>query len=449
MGLLNEHRKSGGELTVEELPKPEPPRAATWPVLDRKALLGLAGELVGTLEPHTEADPVAVLLQFLVAFGSSAGRSPHFLVEGDRHHTNLFAVLVGTTAKGRKGTSWGRTKQVMEAADPTWTQSRVASGLSSGEGLIWAVRDPIYTFNARTEEEELTDPGVRDKRLLVQEAEFASTLKVLGREGSTLSAVIRNAWDTGSLKALTKNSPATATEAHISIIGHITKEELRRYLDATETANGFANRFLWACVRRSKCLPEGGQLTEGALSSLISHVRSSLEAARLVGRMTRSPAARSLWAAVYERLSDGQPGLFGAVTSRAEAQVARVSCVYALLDGKAVIDTEHLEAALALWAYSEASCRFIFGDSLGDQVSDTILAELRQRPRGLSRTEISELLGRHQRAPAIDRALRLLEECGLAAPMTVPSGGRPVQRWVANAKEAKEAKKGVALESRP
>src|SRR5690606_36461745 len=117
---------------------------------------------------------------------------------------------------------------------------RVVHGLSSGEGLIWAVRDPIIQRQAVKEkgrvvdyEEVEVDPGVEDKRLLVVEGEFATALRVLGREGNILSAVVRNAWDTGDLRTLTKNSPAKATGAHTSIIGPVTRDELLRNLDST------------------------------------------------------------------------------------------------------------------------------------------------------------------------------------------------------------------------
>jgi hypothetical protein len=103
-------------------------------------------------------------------------------------------------------------------------------------------------------QEVLADEGVHDKRLMVYAPEFAAVLKVAGRDGNTLSATIRQAWDTGILRIMTKNNPAVATEAHISIVGHITKAELLRHLDATEKANGLANRFLWVCVKRSKLL---------------------------------------------------------------------------------------------------------------------------------------------------------------------------------------------------
>ena len=147
---------------------------------------------------------------------------------------------------------------LLRAQDETWRHSCIQSGLSSGEGLIWAVRDAIFKTERVKEkgvvcdyQEVKVDAGVTDKRLLVIESEFASTLKVMAREGNTLSATIRQAWDSGDLRILNKNSPARSTGAHISIVGHITADELKRCLDSTEAANGFANRFLWCCVQHS------------------------------------------------------------------------------------------------------------------------------------------------------------------------------------------------------
>src|SRR3712207_8050790 len=45
-----------------------------WPELDDKALHGLAGEIVWTVLPHTEADKVALLSSVLVACGNVMGR---------------------------------------------------------------------------------------------------------------------------------------------------------------------------------------------------------------------------------------------------------------------------------------------------------------------------------------------------------------------------------------
>ncbi len=392
---------------------------APWPVLKPEALYGFAGEAIRLISPHTEADDAAILFQLLAAVGVAVGRRPHYLVESDRHHANLFIAIVGNTAKGRKGTSWGRVRRLMEIADPTLGK-RLESGLSSGEGLIWAVRDSSEDHD-----------GAQDKRLLIVESELASPLKVMAREGNTLSAVVRNAWDTGTLQSLTKNNPAKASGAHVGIIGHITKTELLRHLDATEFANGFANRFLYVCVCRSKFLPFGGNLDDEALTNLGRELSRILSIVKTCERVIMSAETREVWAAIYSDLSDAKPGLFGSLIARSEAQVLRLALLYALLDTSRTIERPHLEAALACWDYCEASARYLFGASLGDPVADTILGALSRADGGLTRTEISALFNRNAKASQIDRALSSLKDANLAAPVTKvnPAGGRPSEVW--------------------
>jgi hypothetical protein len=90
-----------------------------WPdALGEEAYYGLAGEIVRTIEPHSEADPVALLVQLLIAVGNLVGSSAYFLAEADRHCGNLFATLVGTTSKGRKGSSWGQIRRLMDLVAP-------------------------------------------------------------------------------------------------------------------------------------------------------------------------------------------------------------------------------------------------------------------------------------------------------------------------------------------
>src|SRR5690606_14027546 len=131
--------------------------------------------------------------------------------------------------------------------------------------------------------------------------------------GNTLSPVVRAAWDSGDLRALTKNSPARATGAHISIIGHVTAQELRLELDATEAANGFANRFLFVAARRSRELPFGGRADALDLAPILRRLRDALDRAREPGQMAFDGPARERWASVYSELSAGRPGLLGAV----------------------------------------------------------------------------------------------------------------------------------------
>ena len=404
-----------------------------WPKpMDSGAYYGIAGEMVKAIEPHTEADPVALLLQILVAFGVWVGRTPYVQVEGDRHYSNLFTLLVGGTSKGRKGTSWGRVRSVFERV-LGW--SRVVSGLSSGEGLKWQVRDPVTKLvkNKKSgQTEEVIDEGVTDKRLLVIEPEFAGVTRVVARQGNTLSSTVRGAWDTGNLATLTKHDPITATGAHIAIIGHVTVDELRAELTHTDTANGFANRFLFVCVKRSKCLPFGGEdLPESVVTDFARRLEKAGSAARRVGRVTMTEAARRDWERVYPSLSEGMPGLFGAATARAEAQVVRLAMIYALLDEKAQIDEPHLRAALAVWEYCEASAQHVFGSSLGDPIADEILRALRSAGKdGMTRTQISGLFQRNCSAGRIGAALDLLAQLNLAKKVLKDTGGRPSEAWV-------------------
>jgi hypothetical protein len=423
--------------TGDAPPVPVPP---SWPApLDKAAYWGLAGEIVRTIEPETEADPLALLVTLLSAVGNMVGSDPHWRVGLRPHGLRVNPVFVGQTSKARKGTSWGAIKPILKIADETWMGSRVTSGLSSGEGLLFPVRDEMRKTEPVKEkgrivgyQEVVTDPGIQDKRLYVIEEEFSGTLKVMAREGNSLSAMIRQAWDDGDLRTMTKNTPLSATGAHITIGGHTTRDELLRYLTNTESGNGFANRFIWLCVKRSKLLPHGGNMNPQDVVDMADQLRAVLDVAGQIGLIERDAGANAVWEAVYATLSEGGIGLFGAITSRAEAQVMRLAAIYAVLDESNIITEDHLLAALAIWDYAEASARFIFGDATGDPVADAILTALRQSGE-MSQTDISTVIfGRHQSASRIQQALTLLASEGkVASRQDKETGGRPVTRWQA------------------
>jgi hypothetical protein len=407
------------------------PEMVAWPTMSGDAYHGLVGDVVKEIEPHTESDPVAILIQFLTCAGNIIGNCAHYKVEGTRHRANLFGVLVGESSKARKGTSWDRVCEIIRIADERWYTERTKGGLSSGEGLINEVRDPVTKWNAKEKITETIDPGVSDKRLMVTEAEFAGVLAVVERHGNTLSPLMRKAWDGGILSTMTRSSSLRATGAHISIVGHITMEELRARLTRTDTANGFANRFLFSLVKRSKFLPFGGDaLDDQVIVTLGERLKAAVASALGIGRLGWTEAAAGAWKDVYAQLSEGQPGLLGAVTSRAEAQCVRLALIYALLDGSANFDLPHIKAALAVWEYAEASAAHIFGASLGDPVADDILRALHHAGgEGMSRNTIRDYFGRNQSSDRIGAALALLLDKGLARADVRPTGGRPLEVW--------------------
>jgi hypothetical protein len=139
---------AGHHITVERRPTPGRPvevwqlvPGAAVPVdldLYSDALWGIAGSVVKELGPATEADPAALLVHFLVAAGVAIGHGPHYSADGAWHGASLFAVIVGRTAKARKGTAWRNVRPIILRADPALP---IRNGFGSGENLIDVLSD--------------------------------------------------------------------------------------------------------------------------------------------------------------------------------------------------------------------------------------------------------------------------------------------------------------------
>jgi hypothetical protein len=286
---------------------------------------------------------------------------------------------------------------------------------------------------------QILDAGVQDKRLLVQEAEFAQALTVMQREANTLSMAVRNLWDDKPLETLTKHTHEKATGTHGTIIGHITRRELLKHLSEEKLGAGLGNRFMFMLVERSKLLPLGGDPDvfqkdeEARLRKAINFGKQEREI-QLSAQVEDEYGytATELWQEVYAALSEGKRGLLGAVTSQAEAYVRRIATVYAVLDLSEEVKVAHLLAALAVWQYCEQSAYLIFRDRTGDRLADDLLEALKDAGEaGVTRSEIYELFGRNQRRNRIGAVLRDLKGQGRAGKRRDrhEGPGRPTERW--------------------
>jgi hypothetical protein len=375
----------------------------TTPPVAPEAFCGIAGRIVEKLQPQTESHPMAILLETLVSFGNVIGRSAHYEVEDTRHFGNLFVVKVGKSSKARKGTARARVDKLFSLIEPKWAGNNRTSGLSSGEGLIELIRDDVWN----EEGTKVVIPGVADKRLYVQEEEFARILSVGKREGNVLSDVIRCAWDSKPLRSKTRNSPLECQEPHLSLVGDITQEELLRLLSHSDSFNGFANRFLWVYLERTALRPFGGR--EIDWNAEAKELRESIACASKQRRIFMDRNARLKWGRAYGELSQAQAGQFGAATSRAEAQVIRLALLYALLDRTDHIEVEHLNAALAVWSYCRESARILFGGLSKEQ--QIILDALDVKP--MTASEIREqVFHRNRLMPAVLSDLSQLASLG-------------------------------------
>ena len=421
LSLLDPSPEHSRPAHSDELPSP-----AGWPAPPDQAVYHeLPGEIVGRIAPHTEADPVAILTQLLVSFGAAVGRGTWFQVEATRHHGNEYMCLVGDSARGRKGSSWDHVRRLITTADPS-LEPRILTGLSSGEGLIWSVRDPTGQ-----------DPGHTDQRLLVIEPEFAGVLRAASREISTLSPTLRSGWDGRPLAILTRTAPARASTAHITLIGHITREELRRYTTSLELANGYLNRVLLIACRRQRLLPEGGDPDPLRSTGLDRLLAAALRQARTAGQVRLDPDARELWHHAYRELAtEPTDRIVAQITARAEAHTIRLALLYTLTDGQRHIGVPHLTAALALQNYAARSAAWALTGATGQPLAEQIHATLANSRAGLTRSQISDTLKHNQPAGEIDSALRALQTTGRATVTQIKTAGRPAQLWTAAPRDA-------------
>lgn len=382
------------------------------PVLSEAALYGIAGDIVRKIAPETEAHPASLLMQLLVATGNLIGRGPHFMAGADSHHANLFCAIVGDSSRGRKGTSWGYVRRILEEVDPTWAGTRIKGGLASGEGIVAELKD-------------LEEEAPKDKRLFLMEGELAQALHVMGKNGNTLSATLRNGWDSGFLNNMSKGDPARASNCHISLVGHITRTELQALLTANDANNGFANRVLWVHSARTRLLPEGGEDLNFTIEA--NTLRMIAKQSRGRGAVRRTQGARDYWHHVYPDLSrEDVPGLWGQATSRAEAQVVRLSLLFALMDLSERVEVEHLQAAKAVWDYCFHSARWALEVRRLSREADKILEALASGPK--SRTYLHKnVFGGNLLNCRLESALKEIEK-----QVTVKrqqSGGQPMTTY--------------------
>jgi hypothetical protein len=400
-----------------EAPQNEQPTRPTTPQLHEDALHGVAGRVVRLLSPHTEAHPAAILLQLLASFGNLIGPGPHCMVESTRHALNLYVVLVGDSSKARKGTSWNLIANLLEGVDPLWHGTCIGNSRLSADGLLQTLRDQ--------------DPP-SERRLLALSEEFATVLHSVKRGNGHLSPLLRCAWDNGNLPTLDLHRALRVTGAHLSLIAHITPQELTRNFQHHQTQNGFANRCLWTWVERAQCLPNGGSPPAHEFATVVGQLRRAAlwATARPAILFRRDEEASAMWARYYAAMSYHHAvGLRGAATSRGEAQVLRLSALYAALDSSELIRRPHLDAAFAVWQYCYESATLLFGLSTGDAVADRIRDAIESSQNGLTRTEIGRLFQGHVGLDRIDQALDQLASLGTITYYTERTGGRRSTRW--------------------
>jgi DNA repair photolyase len=375
-----------------------------------KAFRGALGDYVHLIEDETEADKQALLLILLTELGCAAGNSSYYVTGDSLQHTNEFCAIVGESSTSRKGTAQDCIDKLMTRVDPDFMENNRADGLATEQGIVFRL----------SQQEE-----AGDTRVLCVEEELESILTK-----SHLNVILRKSWDSKRVGEQIKSGSYSCKNPHLSIIADITPDGLHVVLPKISLTNGYANRFLWAMARQSKQLPSGGtpleKLNKGLVNAIVTSLQDGLAFARKAGQVRLdSKALEEVWTPYYM----APPDFDAPVESRKPAHILRLALLYALLDKSRVIRVSHLDAAIAVWEYCQASARCLFSPKHQQQdfSEQKLLTLLRQHPEGLTTAQVTFMaFNNNKDAGGI---LQKLKEDGKVRSETVKGKGRPAVYW--------------------
>jgi len=415
------------------------------PTMPTHAYPPLVREVVEAATRSSEAHPVAVAANVLALFCCAIGRTAFQRIGDAVIHARPFMLVVGKSGKARKGTAEHTPREVARRADALLrkrhrTDDRLRThtgGLSSGEGVGWAIRDP----REPDEKGKGGDLGVHDKRLLVIESEFANVLAQTKREGNILSATIRNLWDGRDIEPMTKTSQLTSTRPHVVLVGHITGHELREKSTENDAANGLLNRFVMLHVHRPKLVPLPESTPADVLDALAERLADAVDFATGAdphGNNTREVTlgheAREVWCEMYPQITRDREGLTGSLMARAEVYCRMLAMVFCLIDRRDVIEPCDLLSAQAWVDYWRESIDFVWREAESqfelDDFTKQVLEQVAARPG----VKLSDLQDHWNRKRIADVKASLETLLNLAPPLIemrrdASGGGRPAHRY--------------------
>ncbi len=341
------------------------------PIMDIAGFHGILKEVVDIATKTSEASKVAVAANFIGTFSAMIGRGAFQHIGDGVCHARPFFLLVGRTGKARKGTSEFTVRRIFNSVEQILHENypslkRHEGGLSTGEGLGWAIRDRVENDHGGDNGGN-NGGGTDDKRLYCVEAEFAGAMAAASREKNTLSATIRTAWDGKTISPLVKNAAWAASDPHIIISGHITSAELLARMTDVDALSGFLNRFVTLHIVRPKLVALPRRTPDDLVDSVAARV---VEAVRFASgsditlanslEVTLSQEAIKFWCEHYPKLTAEQDGISGALLVRSEIYARMLAMIFALLDKSSVIELQHIKAAFAWVDYWKHSVLYIF-----------------------------------------------------------------------------------------
>jgi hypothetical protein len=406
--------------------------------LGEAAFQGIFGEIVREGLPHTEADESCLLYQSLTTLGNLLGRKQCIKFGTDRHYPNLFTLIIGKTNAG-KGQGLSQVRHLISQIDEDWADHGCKFSAASGEALVRLV----------SEREQASDG-----RLCLIMPEMSVLLNSMNRDGSNTSGYLRVAYDGLPLENQRSQQSHCAKNYLLSVLGHITPEELSDTMQSVDWANGIANRFLWAAVRPSKTL---ARHTAAPSFSHVQETVSKILSLPDAVSIDFSQAGGECWDEWVRALPELE-GKLALSQARIRPNALRVAEIYAVFDERRLegisfvvdkggkpephflgdstpkiqIEPEHIKAAIEVVTRSRQTVEWYLqttADGMGTSHVDVIKARIEANRNGgrLSGTELYRLFS-HRTS---DQRIEIASRAGLKLRKQPvgEKGGKPPEIW--------------------
>ena len=351
------------------------------PIPGEEIFHGPLGDIVNILDPHTEADPIGVLMSLMTMYSVAIGPEPTVKVGNTNQKLVVWTILAGDSGIGRKGTATGDARLVVEKAVPHLFDrtSHFISAPNSGAGFVADLHNRALQ-NDWVEKKEDDDGEVHISGLLpgfpalMVVPEMAAVFRT-NKVDTTLSQNLREAWEGGSLSNVTKKESIVVDSPHIGIVGHITPTELETSLSESDSGGGTANRMLWIFVERSKRLKLGGNLSGEELEKAASMFKEAVDfASDFGGTVTLSQEAKNYWLdVVYDEIDEAilSSETVKTFAARSIPYAYRLAALYALSCHRTEISVDDLDAAAGIIRYVVESINHItrnFKNAVKEQI---------------------------------------------------------------------------------
>lgn len=391
----------------------------------KSMLYGFVGEIALEAANGKEVNEYAAFMYLLTALSANFGRDIYLAIGDSYHHSRLFCLHLGRSAKGRKGETMKLVDRILEEAQKIDIQKNHSNeivcithkgGLSTREGLISLIHDGI-NLGTKTEE-----PAINDKRMLVVESEFANVLHQSKRDGNTLSAAMRDLYDGRSISPLIKKNKMGATDPHIAMWANITPSELVELVSERELSNGSFNRYITIFAERY-CLvsmPEAtphNKVLEYSLKCLdvIEWAKGSYPDYKNTRQAHLSDEAKQAYDRIYKFIEGRNNGNLSDILVRLSTNLLRMALTLAIVDKSLIIEVVHIEVAYEWSLFSDESVRYIFAaknDLLQQRKIESNAAKIinfLKSNKSATRTELSiNCFYKHLPASDIDSAINSL-----------------------------------------